>query len=125
MESVSRFEPAYLALGPEGLRRRAERAVEMLANCRACPRDCGVNRLEDKWAACKTGRHAVVGSHFPHFGRLGKAGSSPTVELVLRVCQGHPQAEYAHTCWSHVVFAGSLQPVASKGQSAREAGLLR
>ncbi len=68
MESVSRFEPAYLALGPEGMRRRAERAVEMLADCRACPRDCGVNRLEDKWAACKTGRHAVVGSHFPHFG---------------------------------------------------------
>ncbi len=68
MESVSRFEPAYLALGPDGLRRRAEMAVDMLADCRACPRDCGVNRLEDKWAACKTGRHAVVGSHFPHFG---------------------------------------------------------
>ena len=39
-----------------------------LADCRACPRDCGVNRLEDKWSACKTGRYAVVGSHFPHFG---------------------------------------------------------
>jgi putative pyruvate formate lyase activating enzyme len=24
--------------------------------------------LEDKWAACKTGRYAVVGSYFPHFG---------------------------------------------------------
>jgi putative pyruvate formate lyase activating enzyme len=42
--------------------------VESLADCRACPRDCGVNRLEDKWAACKTGRYAVVGSYFPHFG---------------------------------------------------------
>jgi putative pyruvate formate lyase activating enzyme len=40
----------------------------MLADCRACPRDCGVNRLEDRWAACKTGRHAVVSSFFPHFG---------------------------------------------------------
>jgi putative pyruvate formate lyase activating enzyme len=50
------------------LHRRAERALATLAECRACPRDCGVNRLEDKWAACKTGRYAVVSSHFPHFG---------------------------------------------------------
>ncbi len=50
------------------LRDRASRAVVTLADCRACPRDCGVNRLEDKWAACKTGRYAVVGSYFPHFG---------------------------------------------------------
>jgi len=40
----------------------------MLEDCRACPRDCGVNRLEDRWSACKTGRHAVVSSAFPHFG---------------------------------------------------------
>ena len=39
-----------------------------LADCRACPRDCGVNRLEGKWAACKTGRYAIVSSHFAHFG---------------------------------------------------------
>lgn len=25
-------------------------------------------RLEDRWAACKTGRYAVVSSFFPHFG---------------------------------------------------------
>jgi putative pyruvate formate lyase activating enzyme len=63
-----RVRPAYLDLGPGELRERARRAVAMLAECRACPRDCAVNRLEDKWAACKTGRHAVVGSYFPHFG---------------------------------------------------------
>src|SRR5262245_23319184 len=33
-----------------------------------CPRDCGVNRLENRWAACKTGRHAIVDCHFAHFG---------------------------------------------------------
>jgi putative pyruvate formate lyase activating enzyme len=48
--------------------RARPRAVAMLADCRACPRDCGVNRLEDRWAACKTGRHAAVSSCFPHFG---------------------------------------------------------
>lgn len=39
-----------------------------LADCRACPRDCRVNRLEDKWAACKTGCYAIVSSYFAHFG---------------------------------------------------------
>jgi putative pyruvate formate lyase activating enzyme len=48
--------------------RRARIALAHLRDCRICPRDCGVNRLEDKWAACKTGRHAVVSSYFPHLG---------------------------------------------------------
>ena len=60
--------PAYHDLSVEALRARAQRAVEHLRDCRACPRDCGVNRLENKWAACKTGRHAVVSSAFQHFG---------------------------------------------------------
>jgi putative pyruvate formate lyase activating enzyme len=60
--------PAYLDL-PEGeLGRRAVEAVAALQHCRLCPRDCGVDRVRGKWAACKTGRHAVVSSAFPHFG---------------------------------------------------------
>jgi putative pyruvate formate lyase activating enzyme len=66
--SSSTFRPAYLSLAGAPLHRRAERALGTLADCKACPRDCGVNRLEDKWAACKTGRYAVVSSWFPHFG---------------------------------------------------------
>jgi putative pyruvate formate lyase activating enzyme len=66
--NVEGFRPACLNLGLRELGERAGRAVAMLADCRACPRDCGVNRLEDRWAACKTGRYAVVTSHFPHFG---------------------------------------------------------
>jgi putative pyruvate formate lyase activating enzyme len=65
---ASGFRPAYLRLGPDALAERARQAVATLADCRACPRDCRVNRLEDRWAACKTGRHAVVGSFFAHFG---------------------------------------------------------
>ncbi|MEJ2205407.1 MAG: radical SAM protein [Gemmatimonadota bacterium] len=61
-------EPAYLSLPGHELAERATRAVEALADCRACPRDCGVDRLAGKWSACKTGRHAVVSSAFPHFG---------------------------------------------------------
>jgi putative pyruvate formate lyase activating enzyme len=62
------WRPAYLNLARDELRARAEAAVASLADCRACPRDCRVNRLEDAWSACKTGRHAVVSSWFPHFG---------------------------------------------------------
>src|SRR5262245_15999578 len=63
------FEPAYLRLYESGeLNRRVEGALEKLADCRLCPRDCGVNRLEDKFAVCKTGRYVVVSSHFAHFG---------------------------------------------------------
>jgi putative pyruvate formate lyase activating enzyme len=72
-------QPAYLRL-PEGeLQRRAKEAVAALYDCRLCPRDCGVDRVDGKWAACKTGRHAVVSSAFAHFGEedclRGWAGS--------------------------------------------------
>ena len=63
------FEPAYLHLHRTGeLNKRAREAVEALRNCLVCPRDCGVDRLADKTAACKTGRYAVVSSSFPHMG---------------------------------------------------------
>lgn len=61
-------EPSYLRLPRGELRDRARRAVAGLAACRACPRECSVNRQENKWAACKTGRFAVVTSCFPHLG---------------------------------------------------------
>ncbi len=62
------FRPAYLALPPGELARRAQEAVRALDECRSCPRDCGVDRIQGKWAACKTGRYAVVSSAFPHLG---------------------------------------------------------
>jgi len=50
------------------LRRRAAAGLERLTHCLVCPRDCGVDRMADKTAACKTGRYARVSSYFPHFG---------------------------------------------------------
>ncbi len=66
--SVLSLRAAYHDHTRRELAERVERALASLAECRACPRDCAVNRLEDKWAACKTGRYAVVGSYFHHFG---------------------------------------------------------
>jgi putative pyruvate formate lyase activating enzyme len=66
---VPGWEPAYLALHRSGeLTRRVERALDELRCCRLCPRDCDVDRRADRYAFCKTGRHAVVASAFPHFG---------------------------------------------------------
>ncbi len=63
------FEPAYLALYRSGeLEARVQQAIASLEDCHVCPRDCGVDRLADKTAVCKSGRYARVSSHFPHFG---------------------------------------------------------
>jgi len=63
------FEPAYLqTYARDGLAPRVERALKLLQSCTACPRGCKVNRLQGKFGVCKTGRHAVVSSHFPHHG---------------------------------------------------------
>ena len=63
------LQPAYLRVYESGeLHRRVERALAALADCTLCPRDCHIDRLANKFAVCKSGRYAVVGSHFPHFG---------------------------------------------------------
>jgi len=89
--------PVYLDLLPSEMESRVRAALRELEDCRACPRDCGVNRLEDKWAACKTGRHAVVGNWFPHFGEedcLRGWNGSGTIffshcNLRCQFCQNH------------------------------------
>jgi putative pyruvate formate lyase activating enzyme len=60
--------PSYKSLSPAELDARVEIALAHLEDCRACPRNCGVNRIEDRYSACKTGRYAVVSSYFAHFG---------------------------------------------------------
>jgi putative pyruvate formate lyase activating enzyme len=90
-------EPRYLSLLRTGeLARRVDLAISELEQCRACPRECGVDRLHalpslehsldrssgrpargwrgrvpdhvPKGTSCFTGRHARVSSAFPHLG---------------------------------------------------------
>ena len=76
---LDHFEPAYLSAHRCGeLDARARMALEELADCCACPRNCHVNRLRDKDLICRTGRHAIVSSAFAHFGE----------EDCLRGCKG-------------------------------------
>lgn len=63
------YSPNYLFLYRSGeLQRRVEQGLAELENCRACPWECGVNRLKDEKMVCRIGRHARVSSYFPHFG---------------------------------------------------------
>jgi len=62
------FEPAYLRLGKQVIAERVAAARRELEDCRACPRNCGCDRLRGETRACHTGRHAIVASAFPHHG---------------------------------------------------------
>jgi putative pyruvate formate lyase activating enzyme len=63
------FAPASLQLFESGeLKQRLKLALAELWTCRLCPRDCGVDRLNNKTGVCKTGRYAAVSSYFPHLG---------------------------------------------------------
>ncbi|MEJ5237331.1 radical SAM protein [Limisphaera sp. VF-2] len=109
--------PAYLGLLQDGtLRQRAALAREALAACRVCPRQCGVNRLENKTGVCGVGRLAVVASAFPHFGEedcLRGWGGSGTIFLSgcnLRCvfCQNH---DISHTVRGQPMTAEQLADV--------------
>ncbi|MEO0101766.1 MAG: radical SAM protein [candidate division WOR-3 bacterium] len=69
-------KPSYLS---RNLKEIKEKVLSLLAECRICPRECGVNRLRNEKGHCQTGRYAVVSSYGPHFGEepelVGNSGS--------------------------------------------------
>ena len=63
------FVPAYVHAFERGLlQQRASEAIESLRSCKVCPRDCEIDRFNNKIGVCKSGRLARVASAFPHFG---------------------------------------------------------
>jgi len=65
---VKTTEPVYLKNGKEIEEKCLEWASSSLKNCHVCPRQCNVNRLENKKGHCKIGQYARVSSAFPHYG---------------------------------------------------------
>ncbi len=106
--------PGYVRLHESGeLARRAARAREALAECRMCPRECGVNRLAGETGFCGVGAEALVGSAGPHFGEerplVGRGGSGTVFfagcNLGCVFCQN---AELSHERDGRQVSAGEL-----------------
>jgi putative pyruvate formate lyase activating enzyme len=62
--------PAYRNLSATGeLAQRARKAVDWLADCAVCARQCHADRQSDEPKSyCRTGRQAWVSSFFPHHG---------------------------------------------------------
>jgi len=74
------MEPGYAELYRSGeLERRAQALEARLASCDICPRECGVNRLQDEFGYCHSGRLPVVSTVCAHNGEepaiSGTAGS--------------------------------------------------
>ncbi len=96
--------PAYLALEPDEIRRRAAEAVAALARCEICPRNCRVDRLQNAARVCATGRYARVSTWFPHFGEedcLRGVNGSGTIffsfcNLKCVFCQNHDTSQAGH-----------------------------
>ncbi len=74
------WEPAYLALHRSGeLKRRGEELTAVMAACRLCPRQCGVDRLAGQEGFCQSSAQLEISSYHPHFGEeaplVGQGGS--------------------------------------------------
>jgi putative pyruvate formate lyase activating enzyme len=64
-----KFVPSYIKLFKTGeLKARAEKAGAILASCRVCPHECGVNRTGGERGLCGSGELPVVSSYTLHHG---------------------------------------------------------
>ena len=92
------YEPRFLdSFRQSTLKANAERAEAALANCKLCPRQCGVDRLAGETGYCSTGKFAVVSSYNAHFGEedplVGTHGSGTIFfthcNLLCNFCQNY------------------------------------
>jgi putative pyruvate formate lyase activating enzyme len=72
--------PSYVNLHEKGkLSQRVNLLKEFLKECRLCPRECRVNRLDGEIGVCQARAELTVSSAFPHFGEeaplVGSHGS--------------------------------------------------
>ncbi len=81
------------------LQTRIDAAYQLLESCRVCPRECGVNRLQnDKLGFCRSGLNPVISSVSPHHGEeppLSGTKGSGTIfftncNLRCLYCQNYP-----------------------------------
>jgi len=95
---MSAVEPGYITLYRAGeLKRRAEALVARLGSCDICPRECGVNRLENEMGFCHSGYRPIVSTVCAHHGEepviSGSRGSGAVFfgncNMRCAYCQNH------------------------------------
>lgn len=62
------YEVSYLKLSDNDFQSKIQKALDILKECRLCPRNCKVNRLKGERGFCKTLDKPFVSSWGPHFG---------------------------------------------------------
>jgi len=82
------YIPGYIELHKTGeLKRRIKALNEILKECKLCPRECGVNRLEGETGICKGLAELMVSSVSPHFGEeLPLVGFNGSGTIFLTHC---------------------------------------
>lgn len=80
VQKEQQWYPAYGKLEKEGkLAERVEEAYSIFEECRLCPRECGVNRLDGESGFCQAPLKVMVSVAQPHFGEeislVGQHGS--------------------------------------------------
>ncbi|MFP4460177.1 MAG: radical SAM protein [Candidatus Zixiibacteriota bacterium] len=87
----------------KGILKYSDKEIEILEDCRICPRECGVNRFEQK-GTCGMGVDIYVSSVNLHFGEeppISGSGGSGTVFLSgcnmnCIFCQNYPISQMGH-----------------------------
>jgi putative pyruvate formate lyase activating enzyme len=63
------FIPSYIKLLNSGeLKRRADLCDSLLVSCDVCPRDCKIDRTQNKLGFCLSGYKPIISSYTKHFG---------------------------------------------------------
>ncbi len=73
-------EPSYIELHKTGkLKEKGQELWQIMESCRLCPRECGVNRLDNQMGFCRASSLLEISSFQPHFGEedslVGNGGS--------------------------------------------------
>ena len=99
------YIPNYIKLHKTGeLQKRVYILNNILKNCKLCPRQCNVNRLEGELGFCRAGKNLVISSAFPHFGEepplVGNRGSGTIFlthcNLQCVFCQNYDISHQGH-----------------------------
>ena len=97
------YTPGYIHAYKTGLlKKNTQKALELLKSCNLCPRDCKINRFNNKKGYCQTGRYARIASYSPHFGEerplVGRHGSGTiffsSCNLLCSFCQNYEISHY-------------------------------
>lgn len=78
------MNPCYKNIQPDEWDKRINTLYSLMLKCKICPRECGVNRLNDETGFCRSGKDIIISSISAHFGEerpLVGSGGSGTIFL--------------------------------------------